>query len=120
MILLVPEAINIDVFSAHQAMLEGRRGTGHVGSAVAGGCLREEGSSTTRFVGVIMAAIVGCVSFVQFVGARQVHKLHEKSEGRVLPRTRDVDEERARCGAPKFMFTLAPKRRVLPRDRVIS
>ena len=92
MILLVPEAINIDVFSAHQAMLEGRRGTGHVGSAVAGGCLREEVSSTTRFVGVIMAAIVGCVSFVQFVRARQVHKLHEKSEGRVLPRTRDVDE----------------------------
>ena len=63
MILLVPEAINIDVFSAHQAMLEGRRGTGHVGSAVAGGCLREEVSSTTRFVGVIMAAIVGLRKF---------------------------------------------------------
>ena len=89
MILLVPEAINIDVFSAHQAMLEGRRGTGHVGSAVAGGCLMEEVSSTTRFVGVIMAAIVGCVTVVEFVRARQVHKLHEKSEGRVLPRTID-------------------------------
>ena len=71
MMLVVPKARSIDAFSALQAMLEGRGGIGHVGSTVFGGCFREEVSNTTRFVGVIMAAISNCAEIVQVVTVKK-------------------------------------------------
>ena len=47
-----------ELLSALHAMLEGSGGRGHVESAVEGGCLRVAWSSSTRFVGVRMAAMV--------------------------------------------------------------